>query len=82
MTAVPGGAKLRPGKRLARHGDGSLEQRSSAINMTARAGHAPVLGDFRLGVASLERKAESRSDHQPAHRIEDWDPSEDRPLPT
>jgi len=52
------------------------------MNMTARAGDAPVLVAFTLGVASLERKAESRSDHQPAHRIEDWDPSELRPLPT
>jgi hypothetical protein len=41
-----------------------------------------VLGDLNEVVASLGRDAESQSDHQPAHRIEDWDPSEDRLLPT
>jgi hypothetical protein len=48
----------------------------------ARAGEAPVLGDLSEGVRSLRRKAESGSHHQPAHRIEDWEPSEDRLLST
>jgi hypothetical protein len=48
----------------------------------ARAGDAPALWDLSEGVASLGREGESVSDYQPDHRLEDWDPSEDRRLPT
>lgn len=47
-----------------------------------RAGDAPVLGDLSGGVASLGHEAESRSDRQPAQRIEARDPGDDRLLPT